>query len=131
MRIYLSDGREILILDSVDGLNNAEKSLEDFLNSSNAIFFIQADVSGAPPPYKKILKGIEFVKADGPVHVSLERDIVQVRGSLANLEIYCRYFRFRPDAVAGQHHHPEYHEGKNYITQNAIPVIIEVQDKGE
>lgn len=129
MRVYFSPESDPMITDTVAGLNALASRIAEFLDSEDRSLYLQADTTGSAAPYEALLPGVEFVRVDGPILVSLASEFgLRVTGSAENLRIWASHFKFSPHAVDGDHHHPEHVMRVGYIDSRTLSVIIEVQD---
>lgn len=128
MYIYHSKDSDILITDTVTGLNEIAEKLQNFLYSDKKYIEIPAIIGESPIPYEAFLSCLHLTKTHEPIHVSVENDGLYVRGSIRNLDKWSNFFRFPDSAQDGDHHHPEYIAERNYLSPNSLSVIIEVEE---
>lgn len=125
MRIYHSSGSDLVILDSVSGLNDLHARLRSFLVSDQRTVRLAAVTSGSPEPYDELLPTLEVEKTEGPIHASISAErVLRIAGDPENLAVYVEHFRFRDDED-GAHHHPEHVRRECYIEKGSMSVIIE------
>jgi hypothetical protein len=126
MRIYYSTPDELMLLDSLQGMNALHASLEHFLASGDASLRLDADQWGSPDPHDEFLCGLEVEKGQGPILLSMTpAKWLHLTGSPENLERYVSHFHFGEDGE-GKHHHPEHVQGEGYISPISMSIILEV-----
>lgn len=112
---------------SIAELNAFEAELALFFASPDPRWYFPLDGDADPFPYEESLPGIEFTKTEGPILAVLGEDhCFSVSGSVANLCVYGRYFRFSEDEE-GEHHHPDQVKGSGYFDPGSLCLIIEAE----
>jgi len=126
MRIYHSPRQDLMVLDSLGGMNATHQRLREFLASGQRAVVFEAQRSGSPEPYESFLGALKFEVGEGPISVSITPDNhLKVVGSRENLAAYASYFAFR-ESEEGSHHHPEQVDRPGYISSGSLSIIIEV-----
>jgi hypothetical protein len=129
MRIYYSTPDELMLLDSLDGMNALYARLEQFLASGDASLRLEADQWGTPEPHDELLEGLEVTKGEGPTLLSMTpAKWLQLTGSPDNLRRYVSHFRFGDDEE-GKHHHPDHMQGEGYVSPISMSMILEVSSE--
>lgn len=124
MRIYFSMPDELMLLDSLDGMNALHARLEDFLASFRSEIRLEAEQWGTSDPHDELLAGLEIKKAEGPVMLSLGEDKwLSLTGSVDNLRRYISHFRFERD---DDHHHPEHVPIDDYMSRISMSMSLDV-----
>lgn len=120
-----------MLLDSLDGMNNAYRLLVEFLSGPQTTLTLAAKIKGLPAPYDTFLSGLRVTKDNGPIYLRLADDgYLDLSGTQENLSYYVANFKFSDDEE-GEHHHPEYafRDGKplnGYLSPGTLSLIIEV-----
>lgn len=124
MRIYYSTPDELMLLDSLEGMNALHAALRRFLASGAASIRLDAEQWGGSEPHDELLAGLEVEKGRGPILLSMTpAKWLHLTGSPENLERYVSHFQFAED---GEHHHPEHVQGQGYISPISMSMILEV-----
>jgi hypothetical protein len=133
MRIYYTPSQVPMLLDSLSGMTATHESLVSFLRSEQTSIFLAADTSGSAEPYSHLLKGLHIIKSNDPICLTLADDQrLRLEGSVDNLRLYVKYFKFtEKEDEEGRHHHPEYvlengEPKKGYLSPKTMSLIIEV-----
>lgn len=126
MRIYYSMPDELMLLDSLEGMNGLYARLEQFLASGDASLRLEADQWGTPEPHDEFLCGLEVKKGRGPILLYMTpAKWLHLTGSPDNLRRYVGYFRFGDDEE-GKHHHPDHVQDEGYVSPVSMSIILEV-----
>jgi len=129
MRIYFSPGSDPMLLDTMEGMNALHERLGAFLSSSNMSIVIPASRIGNPEPYQEFLAGLEVIKGEGSLMLSLTpQRWLKLVGAQEYLARCFSFFRFEEDEE-GSHHHPEYVEVEGYIAEGSMSLILEVDSE--
>jgi len=115
------------IYGSAPELHAVATSVSKFIEEEGTSIYVAADPSGSPAPFKSALEGLEFVKGEGPLLVTIEnRRKLRIKGATKHLASYASQFLFGGSASAGDHHHPELDYRPDYISADSVPVVIEI-----
>ena len=126
MRIYYSTPDELMLLDSLEGMQALHAALQRFLASGAGSVRLDAEQWGGSEPHDELLPGLEVEKGQGPVLLSMTpAKWLHLTGSPENLERYVSHFRFGEDEE-GNHHHPEHVPDEGYISPISMSIILEV-----
>lgn len=105
-----------------------QQDILKYLESSKKNIFIKVNNNANPEGWDVVLKGLEIIKDDDSVKVSvLENQILTIKGSNRNLEIFADWLGFEENTASGYHSHYEYFEGNEYINSNSIPLVIRIK----
>jgi hypothetical protein len=124
MRLHYSPPDELMLLDSLRGMNALHSRLEAFLDSEAASLRLDADQWGSAEPHDELLAGLEVRKSTGPIILSMTpQRWLHLTGSVENLRRYTTFFRFEAEE---EHHHPEHMDAEGYISPISMTMILEV-----
>ena len=124
MRIYYSTPDELMLLDSLEGMNALHLSLEKFLDSQEQSLRLEAEQWGTSEPHDELLPGLEIVKGEGPLQLIMTPEKwLKLTGSLPNLKRYVSHFHFDRD---DEHHCPDRCEGRDYFSPASMSMVVEV-----
>ncbi|MGE5625567.1 MAG: hypothetical protein ACM3ZT_08475 [Bacillota bacterium] len=124
MRIYYSTPDELLLLDSLEGMNALHARLEWFLKTCSIRILLEADQSGTAEPHDELLLGLEIVKTEGPVELTMTPGKwLKLTGSPRNLKRYVSHFHFDRDE---DHHHPDHCGDRDYLSPISMSMMVEV-----
>jgi hypothetical protein len=124
MRIYFSPDETPILLDSLRAMQSLYRRLDAFLGSAETGIRLEAEQWGDPEPYEEFLGGLEILKGEGPVTLSLTPDRwLELKGALPNLKRYLSHFRFEEDNT---HHDPAQINLDGYIQPGSLNLLIEV-----
>jgi hypothetical protein len=131
MKIYFSPGSDPMLLESLEGMNSLHEKLIAFLASSENSIALPASSLGSPEPYQELLGGLEVLKGEGPLSLSLTpKRWLRLAGAPQHLAHYLSFFHFE-ESEEGCHHHREYVEVEGYIAQGSISLLLEVDSEQE
>ncbi|MGH7782665.1 MAG: hypothetical protein ACREO5_02325 [Candidatus Binatia bacterium] len=126
--IRYSGVSEIEISASRAELGELRKTLLDLIKSDLLVARLDADRTIDPQPWDSVGKGLKLNRSEGAVRVSISIDsMVIIEGSDQNLDNFSSFLVF-DEGENGSHSHFEYHEGKQYVAFDSIPLIISVSD---
>ena len=127
MRIYYSTPDELLLLDSLAGMNALHARLERFLETCSIRLRLEADQTGTAEPHDELLPGLEIMKTEGPVELMMTpENWLKLTGSPLNLKRYVSHFRFEQDE---DYHHPDHCGGRDYLSPVSMTMTVEVSSR--
>jgi hypothetical protein len=128
--IYSSD-LEIDVSGTLLELKVISEAITTFANSEDLLLSIPANQLAEPAPYDLALPELVFTKANSAIQVTISKDnVLVVSGSGDNLIILASYFLYPQGSPNGHHAHFEYFPGIDHIVEDAIPLIITVNEFG-
>ncbi|HLW74514.1 MAG TPA: hypothetical protein VKT74_05550 [Gammaproteobacteria bacterium] len=126
MRIYYSTPDELMLLDSLEGMNALHACLQRFLASGAGVIRLDAELWGGSEPHDELLPGLEVEKGEGPVLLSMTpAKWLHLTGSPENLRRYVSHFHFGKEGE-GEHHHPEHVSDEGCVSPISMSIILEV-----
>jgi len=124
MRIYYSMPDELMLLDSLEGMNALHAQMRNFLASESQSIRLDAEQWGSAEPHDELLPGLEIIKGDGPLLLTMTPEKwLTLRGSRTNLERYVSHFHFDKD---DENHCPDRPPAGDYISPVSMSMMVEV-----